>query len=171
MAQNNIEAYQELLDSSQQATNVLRLDIEDLKDQNDVYLQRIDSMRKQLKIKPKQVEIAATQSQYIDVIESKGVRGNIIDSIKHDIYRDTIKYNDLTSVYYTIGEDTVTIALDIKNDQYLYIYHKKQYKNKKNFLKRIFTLDFKKIKKTKYHIVNTNSAIKTENIRIVENNE
>ena len=43
-----------------------------------------------------------------------------------------------------------------------------KYKNKKNFFKRLFTLDFKKITKYKYKIVNTNELLKGEDIRIIE---
>ena len=168
MAQNNIEAYQGLLDSSQQANNVLMLDIKDLKNQNDVTLHKLDSVRDKLKIKPKTVKTAATQTQSIDVIQSKGVGGNIISILKDTIYKDSMNYNDLTTVYYTIGKDSVSIGLKLKNDQYLYVYNTKEYKNKKSFIKRLFTFDFKKITKTKYVIYNTNDLIKTDSVRVVE---
>ena len=168
MAQNNIEAYQGLLDSSQQANNVLMLDIKDLKNQNDVTLHKLDSVRDKLKIKPKTVKTAATQTQSIDVIQSKGVGGNIISILKDTIYKDSINYNDLTTVYYTIGKDSVSIGLKLQNDQYLYVYNTKEYKNKKSFIKRLFTFDFKKITKTKYVIHNTNDLIKTDSVRVAE---
>ena len=168
MAQNNIEAYQGLLDSSQQANNVLMLDIKNLKNQNDVTLHKLDSVRDKLKIKPKTVKTAATQTQSIDVIQSKGVGGNIISILKDTIYKDSMNYNDLTTVYYTIGKDSVSIGLKLQNDQYLYVYNTKEYKNKKSFIKRLFTFDFKKITKTKYVIYNTNDLIKTDSVRVVE---
>ena len=168
MAQNNIEAYQGLLDSSQQANNVLKLDIKDLKNQNDVTLHKLDSVREKLKIKAKTVNTAATQTQTIDVIQSKGVGGDIISILKDTVYQDSINYNDLTTVYYTIGKDTVSIGLKFQNDQYLYIYTTKEYKNKKSFIKRLFTFDFKKITKTTYKIHNTNDLIKTDSVRVVE---
>ena len=168
MAQNNIEAYQGLLDSSQQANNVLMLDIKDLKNQNDVTLHKLDSVRDKLKIKPKTVKTAATQTQSIDVIQSKGVGGDIISILKDTVYKDSINYNDLTTVYYTIGKDIVSIGLKLENDQYLYVYTTKEYKNKKSFIKRLFTFDFKKVTKTDYKIVNTNDLIKSDNVRVVE---
>ena len=168
MAQNNIEAYQGSLEGSQQANNVLRLDVETLHQQNDKLLQQLDSVRKELKIKPKQVHVAATQSQVLLVNGDKGVGGDLIEILKDTTYTDSIKYNDLTTVYYTIGKDTVNIGIDVKNTQYLYIYYDKQYKNKKSFLKRLFTLDFKKVKTYKYDIINTNSLLKTDDIRIFE---
>lgn len=165
-AYNNVEAYQGLFNNSQRALNVLKLDFEDLQYQNDSILHKLDSVSKELKIKPKQLKTAATQTQVLDVIASKGVRGDIL--VKDTIYSDSIKYNNLTTVYYTIGNDTVSIGLDVKNEQFLYIYNKREYKNKKSFLKRLFTLDFKKVDKYKYEIVNTNDLLKSTDIRIVE---
>ena len=168
MAQNNIEAYQGSLAGSQQANNVLRLDIETLHQQNDKLLQDLDSVCAELKIKPKQVSTAATQTQLLDVNDGKGVGGDLSEMLKDTIYTDSIKYNDLTTVYYTISKDTVNVGLRIGNTQYLYIYSQKEYKNKKNFLKRLFTLDFKKVTKYKYEIVNTNDLLKTSDVRVVE---
>ena len=169
MAQNNIEAYQGLLDSSQQANNVLRLDIKDLQNQKDEALHRVDSIRKLLKLKPKTISVAATQSQIINVNDSKGVEGgNIITILKDTTYQDSIKYNPLTTVYYTIGTDTVNVGLKVENDMYFYLYTERQYKNKKNFIKRLFTWDWKKINIHKYEIYNTNDIIKTDNVRVVE---
>ena len=167
-AQNNIEAYQGLLSDSQQASNVLKLTVEQLQNSKDSVLHKLDSVRKELKIKPKQLHTAATQPQVLNVIGSKGVGGNII--VKDSIYTDSILYNPLTKVKYTIGNDTVNIAIDLQNEQYLYVYTKREYKNKKNFFKRLFTLDFKKVTKYKYNIVNTNDLLKSKDVRIVESN-
>ena len=168
MAQNNIEAYQGSLAGSQQANNVLKLSIDELQTANDKLVHNLDSVREKLKIKPKYVKTAATQTQNINVIESKGVGGDIISILKDTTYQDSIKYNDLTTVYYTIGKDTVSIGLNIQNTQYLYTFVDRQYKNKKSFIKRLFTLDFKKINKYRYEIINTNDLLNTSDVRVVE---
>ena len=168
LAQNNIEAYQGSLAGSQQANNILRLDIETLNQQNDKLLQDIDSVSSELKIKSKQISTAATQTQVLDVNDSKGVKGDLIEILKDTTYNDSIKYNDLTTVYYTIGKDTVNVGLKLENTQYLFVYNKKEYKNKKSFLRRLFTLDFKKVNKYKYEIVNTNDLLKTSDVRVIE---
>lgn len=170
MAQNNIEAYQGILNDSQQANNVLKLDMSQLRNINDSLIQKIDSVREQLKLKPKVVKTTATQTQTIYVTASKGVRGqDIIKTIQRDtVYKDTIQINPLTKVNYTIGKDTVSVNLDIKNQQFLYVYKHRQYKNKKSFIKRLFTLDFKKVDMYKYQIVNTNDIIKTSDVRVIE---
>ena len=169
MAQNNIEAYQGLLDSSQQANNVLRLNIEDLQRQNDITLHKLDSIRNKLKLKKKSILTAATQSQVLNVNDSKGVGGDLSVILKDTTYSDSLQYNKLTKVYYTIGKDTVSIGLDIQNEQYLYIYTTKSYKNPdKNFIQRLFTWDWKKIERHQYTNYNTNELLKSNNIRIVE---
>lgn len=168
MAKNNIEAYQDILNDSQQANGVLVLQVEELQNSKDKLIQQVDSVRKELGIKAKAVTNAATQTQTILVSKSKGVRGDLIEILKDTVYTDSIHYNDLTTVYYTIGKDTVDVKLDLKNTQYLYTYKTREYKNKKNFFKRLFTLDFKKIDRYKYELVNTNDLIKESDIRIIE---
>jgi len=84
------------------------------------------------------------------------------------VYSDSIKFNDLTTVSYTIGKDTVNIGLDVHNTQYLYVYTSREYKNKKSFIKRLFTFDFKKVTKYKYATVNTNDLIRVDSVRVIE---
>lgn len=168
MAQNNIEAYQETLNGSWLASNVLRMDMKQLQYQNDSILHELDRVRKENKIKADDLRTAATQTQTINVINSKGVQGDLPEIIKDTTYTDSIQYNPLTKVYYSISKDSVQIGLDIKNTQYLYVYGKKEYKNKKNFFKRLITFDWKKVYKYKYNIINTNDLLQTGDVRVVE---
>lgn len=142
------------------------MDFDELQYQHDSVLLKLDSVRKELKLKSKQIHTAATQTQVLTVNAGKDTNGQVM--VKDTTYTDSIQYNDLTKVYYTIGNDTINIALDIQNTQYLFIYEKREYKNKKNFLKRLFTFDFKKVTKYKYDIENTNDLLKSSDVRIVE---
>ena len=164
-AQNNIEAYQGSLAGSQQANNVLRLTVDELQTQNDILVHKVDSVREKLKIKSKQLKTAATQSQSINVNQSKQLRDTLY---RDNIYKDSIKFNDLTTVSYCIGKDSINIGLNINNQQYLYVFNDKHYKNKNIILKRLNTFDFNKVTTTKYNIENTNDLLKTEDVRIVE---
>lgn len=166
ISETNILAYQGLLDDSQQANCVLRLDAEQLKNSRDSLLNELGKVQKQLNIKDKQLKMAATETQTINVTSGKKLDNKII--VKDSIYTDSIYYNDLTKVYYTIGTDTVDITLDIRNTEYFYVYNHKHFKNKKKFLKRLFTFDWKKITETKYEIKNTNELFDTQDVRIVE---
>ena len=168
MANNNIEAYQDALNGAQQASGVLRLDMKKLKDYNDKLVQQLDSVRKTEKLKSKEIQVAATQKQIINVNKSKGVGGDIITILKDSVYKDSLQYNNLTKVYYTICKDSVNIKLDVQNTQYLYVYKHREYKNKKNFFKRLITFDWKKKDVYKYKIRNTNDILKEDSIRIIE---
>ena len=168
IANNNIEAYQDELDDSQQASGVLMLDMKKLNDYNDKLVHQLDSVSKKHNIKSSEILTAATQKQIIDVNKSKGVRGDIITILKDSTYKDSLQYNNLTKVYYTIGKDSVNIKLDVKNTQFLYVYKHKQYKNKKNFFQRLFTFDWKKETRYKYKIVNTNDIMKEDSIRVIQ---
>ena len=167
-ALNNVEAYEGIVQEKEEANNVLKLTIQDLQISKDKILQRLDSVRAANKIKPSSVTTAATQTQVVSVNGGKGVEGDLTVILKDSTYTDSIQYNPLTKVYYTIGKDTVNIGIDLENTQYLYTYKTKEYKNKKSFIKRLFTLDFKKITKNHYKIVNTNDLINTSDVRVVE---
>ena len=165
---NNIEAYQGIISGNEKDKMTLQLTVQDLQISKDRLLQQLDSVRAANKIKPNALTSAATQTQHVSVNGGKGVQVNLIEVLKDTTYTDSIAYNPLTKVYYTIGKDTVNIALDLQNTQYLYTYKQKEYKNKKSFIKRLLTLDFKKTTKSKYEIVNTNDLIKTSDVRVVE---
>lgn len=168
MANNNIEAYQDALYGTQQASGVLILDVKKLSEYNDKLVQQIDSIRKIQKVKKNEIQVAATQKQILNVNKSKGVGGDIITIIKDSTYKDSLQYNPLTKVYYTIGKDSVNIKLDVQNTQYLYVYKHREYKNKKNFFKRLITFDWKKKDVYKYKIHNTNDLLKEDSIKIIE---
>lgn len=166
MAQNNVEAYQGLLSNSQQANRVLQLTVEDLKNTKDTQVGRIVNTAKENKIKTKEITAAATQRQSLSVTGS-----NKIDTIYKDVnIVDSIIYNNYTKLYYNIYNNIIETKLDILNTQDLIVYTKKQYKNKKSFIKRLLTLDFKKITTTEYKIVNSNDLIQQDSVRVIQIN-
>lgn len=172
MAQNNIESYEGALFDRAERNRVLMFDVQQLQNSNDKLIQELDSVMKSNKVKLSKVQTAATQTQEIYVTASREVQEQSIqinNPTKH--YKDSIQFNEQTIVSYDISEDSIDIQLDVKNTQYLYTYSKKEWKNKKSFLKRLFTLDFKKVKKYNYEIVNTNDIIQTSNVRVIEINK
>ena len=167
-ASNNIEVYQDIVSGNEKDKLTLQLTVQDLQISKDRLLQQLDSVRAANKIKPSTITSAATQTQTVLVNGGKGVEGDLTEILKDTTYSDSILYNPLTKVYYTIGKDTVNVSIDLQNTQYLYTYKQKEYKNKKSFIKRLFTLDFKKVTKSHYEIVNTNDLINTSDVRVVE---
>ncbi len=167
-ASNNIETYQNIIAGNEEQNGVLRLTIADMQVSKDKLLQQLDSVRAANKIKPSNLTTAATQTQVVDVNGGKGVDGDLTVILKDTTYTDSIQYNPLTKVYYTIGRDTVNVGISLQNTQYLYTYKQKEYKNKKSFIKRLFTLDFKKVWKYNYNIVNSNDLMHTSDVRVIE---
>ena len=162
-ANNNIEAYQEL-QSSQQASRVLYLNMAKLGETKDTILTKMNDVANDNNVKPKTMLTAATQTQDVNVKRSKKIEQDTI--LKDTTYSDTIKYNDLTTISYTIGKDTVSIGLKLNNTQYLYIYKDKHYRYK-NFWKRLIRFCWKKDIDYKYKIINTNDLLKTSDVRVV----
>ena len=86
-----------------------------LEQQNDLLIHKIDSVRKENKIKAKDLHTAATQTQILYVNKVKEVQGDIVQTIRDTTYIDSLQYNSLTKVYYSISKDSVGILLDVKN--------------------------------------------------------
>lgn len=61
-----------------------------LEEQNDKLIQKIDSVRKENKIKARHLNTAATQTQTLYVNKSKGVRGDIVTILKDTTYTDSL---------------------------------------------------------------------------------
>lgn len=165
LAQNNIEAYQGLQSNSQQANNVLQLTQDQFENSIDPLLKQIQEQIEKIGVKPKNVQNVATQTQIIDVTSKEPTK---IEIVKDTTYNDSIIYNKYTKLYYTINKDTTCTRLDIKNKQNLIIHVERVYKNKKSFIKRLFTFDFKKVNRYKYEIINDNDLIKTDSVRVIE---
>jgi hypothetical protein len=51
----------------------------------------------------------------LHVNESKEVNGDLLEILRDTVYSDSLKYNNLTTVFYTISKDTVDICIDLKN--------------------------------------------------------
>ena len=118
---NNIEAYEGIIDGKEEQNQTLVLTIQDLQNSKDNLLHQLDSVMTANKIKPSALTNAATQTQTISVNGGKGVEGgSLVEILKDTTYSDSILYNPLTKVYYTIGKDTVNVAIDLQNTQYLY---------------------------------------------------
>lgn len=136
----------------------------------DSILTNINTIAKENSIKPKTILTTATQTQTIDVRQSKAIQKdtitNLITILKDTIYSDTIQYNPQTMVGYTIGTDSVSIAIKLNNTQYLYVYKDKRWRYK-SFWKRLIRFCWKKDESTKYKIVNSNDLLKTSDVRVV----
>lgn len=164
MKTNNIEAYQGIIAQQNDHNNVLRLDVNTLASSNDILLQRIDSVKEELKISNKAIDVAMSTKQ--DVIVSEKDTITLSDSCN---FTKTFRPNDLTVLKIQLVADSLSYDLHIANDMYLFVHTKKDYKNKgKKFFKRLVSWDWKKITYYQYDIVNTNKLITIGETRVIE---
>nr|DAI23398.1 MAG TPA: hypothetical protein [Caudoviricetes sp.] len=166
---NNRIAYESLVNETQADNRVLRLKLSDLRHSYDKSVQTIDSVRKVLNIKDKELKQASLNKTEIHDTTVVKVE------VKNDCsFNTVIKHNDLTIS--TISMDSIgnlTEILDINNDQYIYIYRRKEYRNKyrnkkfSDFWIRLFHFDFKKDEIYRHEQFNTNDLIETKETRLI----
>lgn len=175
--QANVESYQGIINRQDSANNVLKLSIEDLRDQNDYLLNRTDSIRSKLKIKTDEVTTAMATIQHINTqLKAKVKVDTLYSPNKDTVYLKahidtTFRPNKQTAVAIKLVSDTINVNLHIDNDQYLYITNHREYRHNKSFIHRLFTLDFKKRTVTKYRIYNTNDLVNIGDTRVIENTD
>lgn len=157
---NNLEYYQEQKDSLIDNTRTLQLTINEFKNSKDSTIQELNKVKKELKIKDKELQQAQSQKQQI-----------VIDTtiVVEDNFKEEIKPNNLTSIIIAKQDSILTAKVDIRNTQTLFISSKREYKNKyKNFFCRLFKFDFKKVNVYRYQIHNTNDLIKVTDTKLIE---
>lgn len=161
--QNNIEFYQSVSENERSRNIVLQMTVDELNQSKDSLLQQITKIQKQLDIKNK------------NLISTNVINTQIKDSIKtiiKPIDRDFIKelnLNQLTTITVSRIDSTLSVKLDLQNQQILFIEDTKEYKKKyKNGFIRFLHLDWRKKHVRKYNIHNSNDLIKITDSRIVE---
>ena len=157
---NNILYYQEQQDTLKNDNRVLRLTIDEFKDSKDSIITQLNDVRKELKIKDKQLVQAQSQTQQI-----------IVDTaiiVKEDNFEKVIKPNELTSIIIAKTDSILTAKIDIKNTQTLFLSSKKEYKRQyKNWFRRLLKFDFKKQRVYRYTIKNSNELIKVTDTKLI----
>lgn len=161
---NNIESYRGMVSGVANTNNTLKLEIQDLHNSHDLVIQRLDSVMKASKIPTKQLKTAVSTKQEINFTVKDTIE--IKDSCE---FTKELKPNELTTINVSVKADSIGLTFKISNEQWLYIYNKRRYKNEnKKFFKRLFTLDFKKVNVTKYEIINSNKLITVGETRVIE---
>lgn len=168
----NVEYYLNANNGAVEENRVLRLTVDDFSSSNDLLVQRVDSVLKRLKISEKALQSAVTANQRIEVSKNDTIR--VVDNGEGFSFTKEFRFNDQTisTVYYehyvdSLKADSIRNDLYITNEPTLLIYSKREYKNKKNFFKRLFTLDWKKRTTTNYTLVNSNDELKTDDMRVI----
>ena len=160
---NNIRAYEEIASNAQDNNRVLQLTIEDLNHSKDSLIQQVNKVKKELKIKDKNLtETSVINTEINDSVKTV-IKEKLID------FNEELKLNDLTTIIVSRKDSILTAKIDIKNQQIIFIEDKKEYRNRyRNGWVRFWNFDWKKIHIKKYQIVNSNPLIKVTDTRIIE---
>lgn len=160
---NNIRAYEEIASNAQNNSRVLQLTIDELNHSKDSLIQQVNKVKKELKIKDKNLTDASVINTEINDSVKTVIKEKLIDFDKE------LKLNDLTTIIVSRKDSILTAKIDIKNQQTIFVTENKEYKNTyKNWLVRFFHFDFKKIYIKNYQIVNSNPLIKVTDTRVIE---
>lgn len=160
---NNIIAYEEIASNAQDNSRVLQLTIDELNHSKDSLIQQVNKVKKELKIKDKNLTDASVINTQINDSVKTVIKEKLID------FNEELKLNDLTTIIVSRKDSILTAKIDIKNQQIIFVEDKKEYKRfYKNWLLRFFHFDFKKVRIKNYQIVNSNPLIKVTDTRIIE---
>lgn len=159
----NIEYYQNNYNQSKLDNSVLQLTIDDLTNSKDSLIQQLDSIKKEIKIKDKNlISSAVINTEIKDSVRT------VIKSIEKD-FAEELKLNKLTTIMVSRKDSILDVKLSLFNQQILFIEDTKVYKKKyKNGFIRFLHFDWRKKHVRKYNIHNTNDLIKVTDSRIVE---
>ena len=160
---NNIRAYEEIASNAQDNSRVLQLTIDELNHSKDSLIQQVNKVKKELKIKDKNLTDASVINTQINDSVKTVIKEKLID------FNEELKLNDLTTIIVSRKDSILTAKIDIKNQQIIFVEDKKEYKRfYKNWLLRFFHFDFKKVRIKNYQIVSSNPLIKVTDTRIIE---
>lgn len=154
--QNNIEYY-----SSFGSENiVLQNTIKELEQSKDSLIQNINTIQKELKLKPKETRTII----YTETVVRDTVKDTVPMTFNFEV---TLKPNDLTAITVSRYDSLLTVIPEIRNSQTIFIQTEKRYKYK-NFFSRLFHFNFGKVTTNRYYIDNSNELIQIEDTRIID---
>lgn len=155
----NLEYYQSRYSQGDSTNIVLRHTAAELSSSRDSLIQKVDSLRKELGLKPKSVQTIV----YTETVLRDTIRDTIPVTLN---FTATVKPNSQTSIEVIRQDSSLTVIPDIRNEQTVFVYTEKKYKYKCWF-SRLIHFNFKKFRTDKYIIENSNDLIKTGESRVV----
>lgn len=155
----NLEYYQSRYSQGDSTNIVLRHTAAELSSSRDSLIQRVDSLRKELGLKPKSVQTIV----YTETVLRDTIRDTIPVTLN---FTTTVKPNSQTSIEVIRQDSSLTVIPDIRNEQTVFVYTEEKYKYKCWF-SRLIHFNFKKFRTDKYIIENSNDLIKTGESRVV----
>ncbi len=160
---SNVRTYQDIVSNNQNNNRTLQLTIEELNHSNDSLLLQLKQTQKELKIKDKNLTNASVINTEIKDSVKTVIKKEAID------FKEELKLNPLTTIIVERKDSILTAKIDLKNQQTVLIYKKKEYKNLyKNGWVRFWHFDWRRIRIKKYQVVNSNPLIKVTDTRVIE---
>lgn len=160
---SNVRTYQDIVSNNQNNNRTLQLTIEELNHSNDSLLLQLKQTQKELKIKDKNLTNASVINTEIKDSVKTVIKKEAID------FKEELKLNPLTTIIVERKDSILTAKIDLKNQQTILIYKKKEYKNLyKNGWVRFWHFDWRRIRIKKYQVVNSNPLIKVTDTRVIE---
>ena len=159
---NNIKAYEYEISGNNDKNIQFYKTIDELNYSKDSILKKLNTERKKLKIKDKELQAV----QYVETV--------IHDTLKITINRFedtciTFKKHPFTIIDVCKKDSTITCIPTIKNDQYVFFRSKKEYVNTYSyFVIRLWKFDFRKHTICYIDITNTNPDVKTTSSKFVK---
>lgn len=156
---NNIEFYENRANRHYDSNVVLQHTVAELKNSKDSLIQKINSLQKELKLKPKNIKTIV----YTETV----LRDTLRDTISVDVnFRKVLKPNEQTAIEVIRQDSSLTVIPNIQNNQTLFIHNTYQYKYK-HWFSRLIHFNFSKTQTTKYTIKNSNDLIKINDSRVI----
>lgn len=160
---SNVRTYQDIVSNNQNNNRTLQFTIEELNHSNDSLLLQLKQTQKELKIKDKNLTDASVINTEIKDSVKTVIKKEAID------FKEELKLNPLTTIIVERKDSILTAKIDLKNQQTILIYKKKEYKNfYKNGWVRFWHFDWRRIRIKKYQVVNSNPLIKVTDTRVIE---
>lgn len=105
---NNIRAYEEIASNAQDNSRVLQLTIDELNHSKDSLIQQVNKVKKELKIKDKNLTDASVINTQINDSVKTVIKEKLID------FNEELKLNDLTTIIVSRKDSILTAKIDIK---------------------------------------------------------
>ena len=113
---NNIEFYENRANRHYDSNVVLQHTVAELKNSKDSLIQKINSLQKELKLKPKNIKTIV----YTETV----LRDTLRDTISIDVnFRKVLKPNDQTVIEVIRQDSNLTVIPNIQNNQTLFIHN------------------------------------------------
>lgn len=163
----NLDFYKNSLENSGRENNVLRLTIEELKQDTTILGKGIRDYQKELKIKDRELKNILYIKSQIKTETTSKIDSVEVQSLKNDIALNKIlSPNQFTEIAVSVRDSLLKVDLNVEDRLFVYHYQKKLWREP-NFWKRLFLFRWDKRVENKYNLKNENQLIHIVETRFI----